>query len=236
MFTIHPAAAALKSMGAFAKPQTQSQLDAVEAKKQSLLDAAANAAGEHAASSIRDDAVSMLMAWAKTPASDLDEGETSADRLLAMAIGVADENKDGELSEDEATVVNIALNAMADYLAGKGVTDEDITALLDEGSADAGDRVQELLSGDDGDGDVDGFVFDAESSAAVMDSILDAVYKKKMVIRGGKKVRINKRVSGHVHLSAKQKVSIRKAGMKSRSSTARVHRMKSMKIRARVGL
>jgi hypothetical protein len=83
---------------------------------------------------------------------------------------------------------------------------------------------------------VDSFVFDADSSEAVMDSVLDAVYKKKIVIRQGKKMRINKRVSGHVRLSAGQKVAIRKAGMKSRSAGARVRRMKSMKIRNRAGL
>lgn len=237
MFSNHPAARHLQKMDVFAPAPTRAQLDAVEVRKQGLLDQAANAAGSYAASGIRDDAIAMLVEWAATPASELDEGESHADRLLAMAIGVADENKDGELSEEESDVVGVALNAMADYLIDQGATEEDTVALLDEGSAEAGERVHELLAGAGAsDEAVDSFVFDAESSEAVMDSVLDAVYKKKVVIRKGRKVRINKRVSGHVRLSASQKVAIRKASMKSRSSSARVRRMKSMKLRQRAGI
>ena len=64
----------------------------------------------------------------------------------------------------------------------------------------------------------------------------DAVYKKKLVIRGGKKVRINKRVSGTVRLTAKQKMAIRKAQRKAHSASALMRRMKSMRIRRRTGL
>lgn len=237
MFTNHPAADALKSLGVFTPAPTKAMLDAAEAAKQAMLDAASNAAGAYAANGIRDDAIAALTVWAGTPTSDLDEGESLADRLIAMAVGVADENKDGDLTDDESDVVGVALNAMADYLAGAGVSDEDIVALLEEGDAGAAERVHELLSGSAADdAAVDAFVFDAESSEAVMDSVLDAVYKKKVVVRKGKKVRINKRVSGKVRLSAAQKVAIRKATMKSRSSVARVRRLKSMNVRKRAGL
>lgn len=237
MFSNHPAADALKSMGVFNPPPTRAQLDSAEAAKQAVLDATNDAAGSYAASGIRDDAVSALMVWAGTPTSDLDEGETLADRLIAMAVGIADENKDGDLTDEESDVVGIALNAMADYLSSAGATDEDIAALLEAGDAGAAERVHELLAGSETeDAALDSFVFDSESSEAVMDSVLDAVYKKKVVVRKGKKVRINKRVSGTVRLSAAQKVAIRKAVMKSRSSAARMRRMKSMKVRRRAGL
>lgn len=234
---------ALTDLGAFTKPATQAQLDAVAAEKQVLLDATANAAGSHAASGIRDDAIASLLVWAGTPASDLDEGESLADRLIAMAVGIADDNKDGEISDEEADVAGLALQAMADYLVAKGVTESDVSALLDEGSAEAADRVHEFLAGEAGDdAAVDSFVFDAESSEAVMDGVLDslgmldAVYKRKVAVRKGKKVRIMKRVSGHVRLSAGQKVAIRKAARKAHSAGARMRRMKSMKVRARAGL
>lgn len=237
MFSNHPAAHALKGMGVFDPAPTKAQLDAVTAAKQAVLDAALDAAATYAASGVRDDAISALTVWAGTPESDLDEGESLGDRLMAMAIGVADENKDGDLTEEETDVVGIALNAMADYLSTAGASDADIVALLEEGDAEAASRVHELLAGAGADdAAVDSFVFDAESSEAVMDSVLDAVYRKKVVVRGGKKVRINKRVSGKVRLSAAQKVAIRKATMKSRSSMARVRRMKSMKVRRRAGL
>lgn len=236
-FSTHPVADALTSMGVFKPQPTKAQLDAASAAKQAVLDAAFDAAASYAASGVRDDAVAGLLVWAGTPESDLDEGESLADRLIAMAVGVADENKDGDLTDEESDVVGIALNAMADYLSAQGVSDSDITALLEDGDAEAAARVHELLAGANADdAAVDSFVFDAESSEAVMDSVLDAVYRKKVVIRKGKKVRINKRVSGKVRLSAAQKVAIRKATMKSRSSMARVRRLKSMKQRKRAGL
>lgn len=245
---IHSAADALKRLGAFTPPPTKAMLDAAQAEKDAEDKAALerreaylDAAGEFAANDIRAAAVTSAKAWAATDPADLDEGETLADRLVAYAVGIADENKDGEISDDEAEVANIAFNAMADFFVSKGATEEDVVALIESGDAEAAARVAELIAGEDGDEDVDSFVFDAESSESVMDSILDcvpsgdpqfdAVYKKKMVIRKGKKVRINKRVSGHVRLNAAQKVAIRKAGLKSRSATARVHRMKSMKLR-----
>lgn len=244
MFSNHSAQAALKALGVFEPVPSKAMLDSAAAAKQKEADekktAFLDAAGSFAASDIRDAAVTAVRDWAEAGTSTLEEGESLADRLLAYAVGIADENKDGEISEDEADVINVALNAMADFLVSQGVTEEDAVALLDGGDADAASRVAELIAAG-GDEDVDSFVFDAESSESVMDSIfaglatddpiLDAVYKKKMVIRKGKKVRINKRVSGTVRLTAGQKVAIRKAGMKARSSTARVRRMKSMKLR-----
>lgn len=66
--------------------------------------------------------------------------------------------------------------------------------------------------------------------------VFDATYKKKLVVRRGKKVRINKRVSGHVRLSAKQKIAVRKMLRKSHSAVAKIRRSKSVKVRKRAGL
>ena len=43
-------------------------------------------------------AAAAVQAWAET--DDLDDGEGAADRLLSMLVGIADDNKDGELTED----------------------------------------------------------------------------------------------------------------------------------------
>lgn len=67
-------------------------------------------------------------------------------------------------------------------------------------------------------------------------AVLDATYKKKTVVRRGRKVRINKRVSGTVRLNAKQKIAVRKMLRKSHSAVAQVRRAKSMRVRARSGL
>lgn len=216
-------------------------LDAV-AQRRAALDAVAEAGADAALGDIRMAAIGTLHAWCETSAEDLESGETMADRLLALTVGIADENKDGEVSEDEAAVIDIAMNAMFDYLVAKGVTEDDAGKLLNDGDSEVADRVCELLRGSLPDGEdasmeeVESFAFDAEAQEPLMDSVLDAVYKKRMVIRGGKKVRINKRVSGTVRLTAKQKVAIRKAGLKSRSASARMRRLRSLNVRKKMGL
>lgn len=240
MMTSHLASKQLMSMGVFKPVPTKAMLDSAAAEaeqaKQALLDATANAAGAFAINDIRSAAAMAVKAWAAT--SDLDEGETLSDRLFAHAVGIANDSQDGDLSEDDTEVIGIALEAMADFLVDKGASEEDVDALLNGADNDAAERVAELVrgAGGDDDADVDNFTFDASSSEAVMDGVLDAVYKKAIVVRNGKKVRINKRISGHVRLSAAQKVAIRKAGIKAHSAAARIRRVKSMKVRSRAGL
>jgi hypothetical protein len=188
---------------------------------------------------IRDISLSAIAAvqqWAET--DDLDDGESYSDRLLALFVGIADANHDGDVTEDEQGVLEVALNAAWDYLVKAGVTEEDAGALLNDWDDDAADRVRDLVAsvlpdGDDAAGaELDGFVFSDDDNAPA----LDAVYRKTLAVRGGKKVRINKRVSGTVRLSAKQKLGIRKARMKSHSAGAMMRRMKSMRLRRKAGL
>lgn len=202
-------------------------LDAVE-------DSGLSGADVYTKSDITLKAVASVQQWVE--ADDLEDGESCADRLMAMVVGIADANKDGEISEDEQGVADIALNAMWDYLSKYGAEDDDISSLLNDWDNDAAERIRDLLAssfpeGEDADADINNFVFGGGQEAA-----FDAVYKKTMAIRGGKKVRIRKRISGTVRLSAKQKIGIRKAQMKSHSALAMMHRMKSMKVRKRSGL
>ena len=181
-------------------------------------------------------AIAALQQWVET--DDLDDGESSADRLMALFVGIADANKDGDITEDEQGVLNVALNAAWDYLVKAGASEEDASTLLNDWDGDVADRVRDLVASTlpDGEGDagedMDEFVFSADDQ----EPALDAAYKKTLAIRGGKKVRINKRISGHVRLSAKQKVAIRKARMKSHSAGAMMRRMKSMRMRRKIGM
>lgn len=178
----------------------------------------------------------VIQQWVET--DDLDDGETYADRLLALMIGIADENHDGEITDDEQGVLDMALNAAWDYLEAKGVSGDDLDVLLNDWDGDVADRVRDLVASvlpegeDESDSDIDNFAF----SASDQEPAFDAAYKMKMAIRNGKKMRIRKRVSGTVRLSAAQKVGLRKARMKSHSATARMRRAKSMKIRRKSGL
>mgnify|MGYP003385432292 FL=1 len=178
----------------------------------------------------------VIQQWVET--DDLDDGETYADRLLALMVGIADENHDGDITDDEQGVLDMALNAAWDYLSSKGASDEDLDVLLNDWDGDVADRVRDLVASvlpegeDESDSDIDSFAF----SAGDQEPAFDAAYKMKMAIRNGKKMRIRKRVSGTVRLSAAQKVGLRKARMKSHSATARMRRAKSMRIRRKSGL
>lgn len=197
---------------------------------------ALSGADDYTLRDIRLSAITAVQQWAET--DDLDDGESSSDRLIALFVGIADANHDGDITEDEQGVLEVALNAAWDYLVKAGVTEEDADALFNDWDDEAADRVRDLVAsvlpdGDDAAGsDIDGFVFSDDDQ----EPALDAVYRKKLVVRHGKKVRIRKRISGHVRLSAKQKVAIRKARRKSHSAAAMMRRMKSMRLRRRSGL
>ena len=204
---------------------------------------AAPGSGDYAMRDIALRAVATIQQWAET--DDLDEGESYADRLLAMMVGIADSDKDGEITGDEQDLIEYALNVAWDYLASKGATDEDLDALFNEWDDDAADRLRDLVAGELPDGEdaadeeIDNFVFSEDDQEPAYDSArvaYDATYRKVFAVRNGKKVKINKRVAGTVRLSAKQKLAIRKARMKSHSAAAQARRMKSMRVRRRAGL
>jgi len=212
-------------------PAPRKTLDSADDKKPAL-----DGADDYTVADISMAAVAAIHQWAET--DDLDEGESYADRLVALFVGIADANKDGDITEDEQGVLEVALNTAWDYLIKCGVSEDDASSLLNDWDSDTADRVRDLVASslpegdDDAGADIDDFVFSDDDQ----EPALDAAYRKKIVIRGGKKVRINKRVSGKVRLSAKQKVAIRKARMKSHSAGAMMRRMKSMRIRRRAGL
>ncbi len=151
-------------------------------------------------------AVSAVQQWAET--DDLDDGESYADRLMALVVGIADADEDGDVTEDEQGVLEVALNAAWDYLVKCGATEEDAGALLNDWDDEAADRVRDLVASvlpegdDEASAEIDNFVF----SDSDQEPALDAVYKMKMAVRNGKKMRIRKRISGTVRLSAKQKL------------------------------
>jgi hypothetical protein len=193
-------------------------------------------ADDYTVADISMSAVAAVQQWAET--DDLDDGESYADRLMALFVGIADANKDGDITDDEQGVLQVALNAAWDYLVKLGVTDEDAGALLNDWDDDTADRVRDLVASALPDGDdeasaeIDNFVFSDDDQ----EPALDAVYRKVLAVRGGKKMRIRKRISGTVRLSAKQKLAIRKARMKSHSAGAMMRRMKSMRLRQKSGL
>jgi hypothetical protein len=185
-------------------------------------------AQDYAATNLALVTAAALQDWAET--DDLDEGETLADRLQNTLVGIVDPDQDGdELTDDEQDVLGLTLEAAGDYLASKGVAEDDISALLNDWDPDAATRIQDLListlpNGDEAAADdLDDFAFSDDSAT------MDAAYAMKSVVRGGKKMRIKKRISGSVKLSPKQKLAIRKAQKKAHSAGAMSRRLRSLR-------
>jgi hypothetical protein len=218
-----------------AQPAPAVRLDEVDG------DMIADEASSYALKTVAMQAAAMVQGWCET-GDDLAEGEGLGDRLMMMLVGVADENKDGELTEEESAVLAVAMNEAWSYMAAKGVSESDLDALFNAEDPEvyngAAARVCEFLTDALPDGDeaaldeIDDFAFGSDAQAGVF----DAVYKKRFSIRNGRKVIKRVRVSGTVRLSSKQKVAIRKAGMKSRSAKAMVKRMKSVRVRKSMGM
>ena len=212
-----------------------------KAKGAWVLDSAAtggnSAADDYTQKDISLKAVSAVHEWVET--DNLGAGETMADRLFMLTVGIADANKDGEISEDEQAVIDIALNSIWDYLAKCGANDDDIGALLNDGDDAAAERVRELVAAalPDGDDaaldDMNDFVFGNDSDQG---AVFDATYKMVTAVKDGKKIRIRKRVSGSTHLTANQRVAIKKMQLRSHSAGAMMKRAKSMRLRQKMGI
>lgn len=184
---------------------------------------------------MRQDAVAIVQEWAE---SELDEGEGFADRLYALIVGTAaaEGDEEADLNEEQSELAAGYAELVGDYLESKGVESSDVDALLggnledNELAARIHDALLDKLpQGEDAMlDDTDKFVSGDD------DEMLDAVYKKVVAIRGGKKVRIKKRISGKVRLTAGQKTAVRKMLKKAQSGMAKAKRRKSMRMRTRL--
>jgi hypothetical protein len=146
-------------------------------------------------------AITSIHQWAETD-DRLDDGETYADRLRAMLVGIADPRQDGEISDDEQEVLQIALSSAWDYLASLGAVREDLDALLNDWDARTADCIRDLVTAVTPDDDraaiaaVNSFVFGPATRA-----------HSKAVVR----------IAGPVRLSARQRLAIRQAQERSHS-------------------
>ncbi len=189
---------------------------------------------------LKIDVGGLVAAWTETDEAELDEGETLADRFDAMMVGLVDADKNGELSDDELSVLDIAYNVAYDVLTSRGASHDDAIALINEADETAAENIHELLINTGADGEeaelaainAAAFEFDEDSDSAVM----DATYKRAVAIRNGKKVIVRKRIAGTVRLTAKQKAAIKKMQRKAHSGAARAKRLKSLKRRKAMGL
>ncbi|MNZ81642.1 hypothetical protein D3C78_1003180 [compost metagenome] len=177
----------------------------------------------------------------------LDEDELPSDRLDNLLAGLASGSDDDEFEVDEATLDIIIANVQ-DALASLGV-DEGVIASMFGGDANADEAIEaaaEIIvsntpQGDDLDEFIDLFVYgEAEDDELMVDGVSigkttsksgkfgKVVYKAVKAIRNGKVAIVNKRVSGKVKLSPKQRSALAKARRKAGSASAIEKRSRSM--------
>jgi len=185
---------------------------------------------------MRLDATRVIREWSET--DDLGPDEGYGQRLLALIVGTA-AHSDNDLTEDEVEYAGMVAELTADYLEDKGIPEDDIDALFNDGNFDdeVAERVHEALldklpQGEDAMLDDAGRFVDGADDA----NMLDATYRKVIAVRKGKKVRMNKRIAGTVRLTSAQKGAVRKMQRKAFSGGAKIKRAKSMRLRRKMGL
>lgn len=184
---------------------------------------------------MRQDAVRVVREWLESDDMGPDEGY--GDRLLALIVGTA-AHSETDLTDDEIEYGGMVAELVGDYLVEKGIPEDDVDALLNDGefNNDVAERVHEALLDKMPNGEEamldDAFRFVDGDDAAM----LDATYRKVFAVRGGKKVRMSKRIAGTVRLSAAQKSAVRKMQRKAFSGAAKIRRAKSMRLRQKMGL
>lgn len=167
--------------------------------------------------------MSAVLAW-------IEDSEYKYDALDEYIIGMADIDGYFEIGGEEEAAYNAIWHEVPDALLSLGASEADTTAFVngegkeaDDAAARVGKVVKETLDDLEADDDelIAGFalgedaVFEnASDHPESRHMILEATYRKKNVVRDGKVVKINKRVSGKVRLSTAQKASLRKARRK----------------------
>lgn len=228
----------LKNTNAVAEAVQKANAGSTAADNGNMLDAANNndLPAIVFTEDMRLDATRVIAEWAQT--DDLGDDEGYGDRLLALIVGTA-AHSDTDLTDDEVEYAGMIAELVGDYLADKGILEDDLDALFNDGNFDndVAERVHEALldklpDGEDAMIDDAGRFVDGEDD----DTMLDATYRKKIVVRGGKKIRINKRIAGTVRLTAAQKSAVRKMQRKAFSGGAKIKRAKSMRLRKKMGL
>jgi len=113
--------------------------------------------------------VASIHVWARLR---LAPGETAADRLRALLVGIADQNQDGELDANEQGVLAIARSTAWLYLESKSVVPDDLDDILNRWDADRADAVRSFLphvipAGKLAVLDIDRFVFGLDPEAVL---------------------------------------------------------------------
>lgn len=170
----------------------------------------------------------------------LDKGETYGNRLLALLVGIVDEDKNGELDDTEQEEFDEVRDYAQQYLERLGVDSDDAFALLDDWEEDQALNIRDLVAAhlpddDEALNDIASFV---HGDLMALDSAKNPrkpLSRPKVVFVHGRKT-FKRSVIGRVVLTPKQKAALAKGRKKSHSAMAQRNREKSLKARNKAGL
>lgn len=172
-------------------------------------------------------AASLLLDWAS-------DGEPTWVDFSSLAISFADlpdlEDDDEDYTDDQVDAYNEALSELAYAAIALGANQDDVTSMIDDEDDDAASAVFDSLSDVDDDDDAIGqYTIAGDDDDALFEA------PKIKVVRGGKVKLIRKRIR-KLRRTSKQKAAIKKARRKAQTSTAKLHRRKSMNLRKKRGM
>lgn len=196
------------------EPESISEKMLFESLDENLLTEAVSAGAEI---TLRSNAMASILAFA-------DEGMTTADELDAFAVGIADADDDGEVTDPEQEDYEEALNAIADALEHVGVEPELIEKALGDDDDAAEQVAMHIANYADELDDEDQFI----ANYSVREKIMTEALRK--VVRDGKVKWIKKPLRKR-RMSAAQKAALRKARRKANTGAAKRARRKSMNLR-----
>ncbi len=190
-------------------------------KAQAMFEAVERRANEDR----RGIASSLLLGWAA-------DGEPTWLDFSALALSLADLDDlpdDAEYTDEQVDAYNDALSDLASAAVALGADQDDVTSMIDDEDDDAASNVFDAMSDVEDDDE-------AVAEYTVAGDDADAMFESKIkVVRDGKVKLIRKRIR-KVRRTSKQKAALKKARMKAQTSTAKLHRRKSMKVRQKRGL
>lgn len=182
---------------------------------------------EAADQSGRAQAAAAVLEWAAG-------GDASAEAFDELALGLAgiDDTTD-ELSDEAIDAYNDQLVMLAEAAIGLGASQDDVTTMIDENDSDSAQAVMDAIAVEDEDEAIAAYSVTGGNDGALMESAMFEASIK--VVRGGV-VKIIRKRPHKVRISGAQRAALKKARLKAQTSTAKIARAKSMKIRKRRGL
>ncbi|MEG5932553.1 hypothetical protein UXN85_21025 [Enterobacter hormaechei] len=200
--------------------QFEPTLENMQERMEKLLLEAADQSG-------RAQAAAAVLEWAAG-------GDASAEAFDELALGLAGiEDTTDELSDEAIDAYNDQLVMLAEAAIGLGASQDDVTTMIDENDSDSAQAVMDAISVQDEDEAIAAYSVTGGNDGALMESaMLEASIK---VVRGGV-VKIIRKRPHKVRISGAQRAALKKARLKAQTSTAKIARAKSMKIRKKRGI